>query len=336
MKKCRDIENNLSLYLDDLLSNEDKAAVEEHLQSCPRCAKTLARLSKTKELTNSLNEVEPPPWFKQKIMARVREEAGKKSFIHKLFYPLQIKIPVQIFATVCIAVLAVYLYRAGEDRIQEIVPSSMPAPVIQAQNSQMPEQKEESSAAEGKKQEAKLMPQNDAPLEIARQHRDVQIKDYSEQAKIVRKKEDPGIKDFNAQTAFDRREDHYKPAAAKAPELSGTEAGQQEDRDISGTAMKTRIAPQALDSMTGPSILLKVSDLDVAVREADKILTKLEAKNITSRIMPGKAFFTVELSHHKIKDLLKELTAIGLVEEKHIPAADAAGNTALVLEITNH
>ena len=137
MKKCKDIENNLSLYLDDVLSKEDKAAVDEHLRSCRQCEEALARLRKTKELTNSLHEVEPPPWFRKKIMARVREEAGKKSFLYKLFYPLQIKIPVQIFATVCIAVLAVSASRisptmttSGSCRNTERSPSAKVTPIL--------------------------------------------------------------------------------------------------------------------------------------------------------------------------------------------------------------
>lgn len=48
MKKCKDIENNLSLYLDDVLSKEDKAAVDEHLRSCPQCAEALPGCAKRK------------------------------------------------------------------------------------------------------------------------------------------------------------------------------------------------------------------------------------------------------------------------------------------------
>jgi hypothetical protein len=39
----------------------------------------------------------------------VRKEAGRKSFVQKWFYPLRFKIPVQVAATVVIAVLAVYI-----------------------------------------------------------------------------------------------------------------------------------------------------------------------------------------------------------------------------------
>ena len=56
MKKCKDIENILPLYLDDSLSGADKKAVEEHLKSCSQCTKTLSQLSKTETLVNSLHQ----------------------------------------------------------------------------------------------------------------------------------------------------------------------------------------------------------------------------------------------------------------------------------------
>src|SRR4030042_6864652 len=102
MKNCKDIENSLPLYLDNLLSDADKRAVEAHLKSCPQCVKLLAQLQRTGKLVDNLEEVEPPPWFKQKIMARGREDAKKKSFTQKWFYPLRIKVPVQVFATIFI------------------------------------------------------------------------------------------------------------------------------------------------------------------------------------------------------------------------------------------
>jgi anti-sigma factor RsiW len=106
MMNCKDIENSLPLYLDNLLSPADMRAVEEHLATCAQCKKELAHLQKAGKLVDELAELEPPPWFKQRIMARVREEAEKKSFAQKWFYSLRIKIPVQVFATIFIVVLA--------------------------------------------------------------------------------------------------------------------------------------------------------------------------------------------------------------------------------------
>ena len=122
MMNCKDIEYNLPLYEDDVLSNEEKQAVEQHLKSCSKCAKTLAQLQKTGRLVGELAEAEPPPWFKQKIMSRVREEAAKKSLAQKWFYPLRIKIPVQIMAAIVVAVIGVYIYRSGDEQMKVVLP----------------------------------------------------------------------------------------------------------------------------------------------------------------------------------------------------------------------
>ena len=145
MKKCKDVENNLPLYLDDLLSGPDKKTVEEHLKSCSQCSDTLNQLMNAKKLVGNLADVNPPPWFKQKIMARVREESEKQRFVRKWFYPLRIKVPIQIVATVCIAVIAVYVYRSGEERMKTVMPSSAPAPVVAIQKGRSSEQATETS-----------------------------------------------------------------------------------------------------------------------------------------------------------------------------------------------
>ena len=150
MKKCEEIKNNLPLYLDNSLYGDDKKDVEEHLNSCSRCSKALVELSKMRSLVGNLADVEPPPWFKQKIMSRVREEAGKKSLVQKLFYPLRIKIPVQVLTTIFIAVLVVYIYRGGEGRMKVVVPLSAPAPMMEVQKDKSPEQKIKTSADEEK------------------------------------------------------------------------------------------------------------------------------------------------------------------------------------------
>jgi hypothetical protein len=129
---CQDMENMLPAYLEDLLSADEKKLVAEHLAACPQCSKALADLKKAESLVHELKEVEPPPWFKQRIMAQVRAEAGKKSFMQKWFYPLRIKIPVQIVATIVITVLAVYIYRTGEQEMKAVLPRTA-APVIETQ-----------------------------------------------------------------------------------------------------------------------------------------------------------------------------------------------------------
>jgi hypothetical protein len=308
MKNCENIENNLPLYLDNSLSGADKKVVEEHLKSCPRCTKILVQLSKTQTLVNNLAAVEPPVWFKQKIMARVREEAEKKSFVQKWFYPLRIKIPAQIFATVCIAVLAVYIYRAGEENIKEVVPSSAPAPVMEVQKSQLPEQKLKTAADEA-----------------------IQKKGASREK--IQEMTAGAAKDVG-QIVSDVKADKYESApSAKSVDFSGAELEKKKESNILGASMKASRAPQAQSVMTKTNVLLRVADIRVAVVEVEKLLIKYEAKNISRQTTQGIAILSAEMKNQKIKDFTARLKTIGQVEEGTVPPANAEGNVSLVIEI---
>ena len=318
MKNCKEIENNLPLYLDNSLSRVDKQTVEEHLKSCPQCAKAFAQLQKTEKLVNDLTEVEPPPWFKRKIMAKVREESEKKSLAQKWFYPLRIKIPVQIFATVCIAVLAVYIYRAGEEQIKEVVPSSAPVPVMEVQKSQLPEQKMKTSVDENIQKEDQVIEKKGMPREKVRE---VAV---------------DAAKDVNKQVVTNIEADKYESApAAKSVEQSGAELEKKKESNILGAAMKASRAPRAQSVMPNTKVLLKVADIDTAVGQVEKLLIKYEAKNINRQTTQGKVIMTVELKNQKTNDFTTRLKTIGQVEEGSAPLNNTEGNIFLVIEILN-
>jgi hypothetical protein len=318
MKNCKEIENNLPLYLDSLLTGADKQALEEHLKSCPRCTKALIQLSKTQTLVNDLTEVEPPAWFKQKIMAKVREESEKKSLVQKWFYPLRIKIPVQILATVCIAVLAVYIYRAGEEQIKEVVPSSAPVPVMEVQKSQLPEQKMKTSVDENIQKEDQVIEKKGMPREKVRE---VAV---------------DAAKDVNKQVVTNIEADKYESApAAKSVEQSGAELEKKKESNILGAAMKASRAPRAQSIMPNTKVLLKVADIDTAVGQVEKLLIKYEAKNINRQTTQGKVIMTVELKNQKTNDFTTRLKTIGQIEEGSAPLNNAVENIILMIEILN-
>lgn len=319
MKKCEDIKNSLPLYLDDSLSGSDKKAVEEHLKACPPCTKELTLLSKAQRQVNNLDTVDPPPWFKQKIMARVREEAEKKSFFQKLFYPLRTKIPVQIFATICIAVLAVYLYRSGEERTKEVVPSYVPAPVIEVQKSQMPEEKENTLADQEIRKENKSMQKKGAEKEAVKEESVYPAKDSIEQI------------------SSDVRGDKFESApAAKSVVLPQAAMEQKNKSAVSGAFLRTANAPPKQDTVLQPNLLLKVSDVDAAAGEVEKLLFKYEAKNLTRQTLQNKIIITAELKNKNIIELITKLKTIGLLEPGNISTHHVEGETFIVMEIADH
>lgn len=124
---CKEIDNLLPAYEEDLLPPGEKEVVEAHLAACERCRRSLADLRRAQELVRGLDEVEPPPFFEERIMSRVRQEAGeKRGFLRRLFYPLHIKIPIQALATVLVAVLAFHLYQQGDPEMKRVAPLPVP------------------------------------------------------------------------------------------------------------------------------------------------------------------------------------------------------------------
>jgi len=56
---CQDYKDLMMAYLDNELDNQQRLAFEEHLASCPTCAKELKEFEKLKHLTDSVTLVEP-------------------------------------------------------------------------------------------------------------------------------------------------------------------------------------------------------------------------------------------------------------------------------------
>ena len=121
MINCAHCKEQLSTYLDGIMTAEEKRLIEEHLSMCEHCKVALSELIKTQEILRNLEEVEPPPWFTQKIMNRVREEAEpRKGLLQRLFYPLHIKIPVEALATCLVVVLALFVYKNTEPEMKAL------------------------------------------------------------------------------------------------------------------------------------------------------------------------------------------------------------------------
>lgn len=346
MKECKQIENLLPLYLDDSLSGADQKAVEEHLTSCSDCAQTLAQLRKTHSMTADLSDVEPPAWFKQKIMAGVCEQAEKKTLFHKLFYPPKIKIPVQIFATICIAVLTVYIYRAGEDQMKKVVTSSIESPVMEAQKKQQPQRELQSKAdsvmptEEAVKSADKMaLPKSAAP-ERDWASAPSAAKDANEQ--ITTAAAPPADRSANDQVGSSRKAESMmaaekmdatksapaaKPAAtdevvhrdgsvkaAKSVMMPESRLEKKKQNDVLNAAMKGGQAPKAQDMIKQNRVVLKVADLDDGIIEVEKLLVKYGAKNISRQTAQSKTTLTVRLEKQKMKEFTAQLKTVGQIQ----------------------
>jgi hypothetical protein len=131
-----DIRHKLSEYIDGSVTSQDKAEIEEHLKTCETCKDALQELRKTIDHVKAIEDIEPPNWMAQKIMAKVRAETEekKKGFFHRLLYPLAVKVPIQAVAVLFLTITVYYIYssihpaeRYGEAPIEPLAKQGSPA-----------------------------------------------------------------------------------------------------------------------------------------------------------------------------------------------------------------
>jgi ribosomal protein L7/L12 len=110
--KCSEIEERLTAYLENFLQNEERGAIEEHCARCASCRGALEDLKRTREILGRLDEVEPPAWLEEKVMARIAGKEKREGWLQRFFLPLHVKVPVQALAMALVVVISVYLYKS--------------------------------------------------------------------------------------------------------------------------------------------------------------------------------------------------------------------------------
>jgi len=75
---CQDYKDLMMAYLDNELDDEQRRAFEQHLATCPGCAKGIKEFEKLKQLTDSVTLMEPEDRIWQQYWANVynRVERG--------------------------------------------------------------------------------------------------------------------------------------------------------------------------------------------------------------------------------------------------------------------
>jgi len=340
---CKEIHNLLPAYLEDILSPEEKKSIESHLASCALCSRYLADLKKAGSLVKGLGEVEPPPFFEQRIMARVREEAGqKKGILRKFFYPLHIKVPIQALATILVAVLAFYVYQKNEPEMKHLTPfpiplnepekgqiaakspKILPAPSAvtvarRAPAGDLPDKKQEQFAAppfgnKGKADRAAGWP---APIQEGREST------MKPGAPIIaaREKELPPAGTQAMGKAQDRVEKQEVGKVLEALPLEQKRKGgiaetgtmTEDDRKMKSATSPSRLTAAAAKNRPAIDLTIQVRDMTIAVREIEERLGQVNARIIERQYRQGRGFLKVEIAAQKVAAFLDRLEAVGKV-----------------------
>lgn len=358
MMTCKDLEYMLAAYLEDLLSPEEKRLMEKHLLSCERCSKALEDLKKTEKLLRELGEIEPPPWFTQKTMSRVREEEKRKrSIIQRLFYPLHIKIPIQALATVLIAVLAIHVYRAGEPEMKDVI--RPPATVLEVRKDQILLESRKAPAPAPATVPATTPAVRSAEKKPALG--DIAKKDVGDS--ITWRKQLPPRKESappidTAMTVTEKREavkdkierlenaavsdSRVKPSEyPPAPTIESKKAERIYDEGtLTGAKGAQKMAPRVLSATikTPAHALVTVyaRNVDTAAGDVEALLRTFGARNITRLHHEGKVSLIAEIEAKRMQELREKLKTIGETKETGIPSDVAEKGIVITIEVTGN
>jgi hypothetical protein len=347
---CKEIEDLLPGMIDGALPETEKKRIEAHLETCASCRKTFADLRISDERVKSLEEVEPPPWLKTRVMARVREEAGQKEgFLRKLFYPLRIKIPIQALATVLIAVVAWNVYKSGEPEFRQITPpltTVREVPQVQAP----PEpaagiaKRDESPAAREKKAFApppapgqEPAPQRAATVReetTADAERPVERLKAAKHAAEPPKDEDArrstgAARSGEADRVLEARALDQKQKAMKAPVGAvAKEAGKQEAPPAASPMLSAAVSQQPELEITLPS-----RDPRAAANEVETILKQVSALAVERQAREGRVILTARIRTERLEALREKLKSLGPVQERVHAAPRPGGSLTIRIEI---
>lgn len=307
---CKDIEKKLTAYQEGILSPEERSLVESHLASCAQCSSALTDLEKTVGLIKNLHEIEPPPWFTQKIMAQVREEAEKKnSLLKKLFYPFHIKIPIEAFATLCVVALGLYVYKTSGPEIKTY--QAPPAAILKAPVADVPVGKLEGEAkpitSPKIKPDSEVLGRKEPVLQPS--IRTDEQKAPSE-AIMERRVETPvatGVappaplpsmtkeKDVSASTDIERKGERAKKVIQFAPR------SQKDDSNI----------------LAGTTVTLSVENIASASTDIERVLSQSGITITKKEFKDSFQTFIVNCPEQKFQWLLGRLRTIGEIKHSH-------------------
>jgi hypothetical protein len=297
---CSDVQEKLSAYVDGMVSSEEKMFIDEHLKVCQKCNDSLADLKKTLEYVRDLEEVEPPPWLVQKVMARVRGETEqRRGIVAWLFYPLRIKLPLEALAAIFIAITTVYVFKAVEPEVK-----LAKAPPEEVRTRTYSEEREKAPAIGRGKPEPAEPPEQ---FRVA-EEREIPRVTYREPASAPSR----GAKRENAMPSAGLvAEDEAQPGAVSpAPRLARVE-GKKE----------------------GIRFALTVEEIEVATKELERAFVELGARIIRREDTEQRFLMVAELDSRKMNEFMEKLKLVGEIEEKALARETREGDVEIWIEI---
>jgi hypothetical protein len=298
--ECSDIQEKLSAYVEGIVSSEEEMLIDEHLKACQQCSRSLADLKKTLEYVQGLEEIEPPPWLTQKVMARVRSEAQqKRGIFQRLFYPLHIKLPIEALAAILIAITTVYVFKTVQPEMELAkAPSEEVGPRI------LLAEKEKTPALD----EGKPLPAKPAEKFMIAEEQEISVGKYAEP---------------KAPATVAKRE--------KARPSAGAVAKDERKRKDSSSELRLAMVER---KGKGISLTLNVNEIETANREIEKAFRQLGGKITEREHVENRSIIAAELDAEKMEELFEKLELIGEIQEEALALEAWEGSIEIRIEIS--
>jgi len=302
--ECKDIQKRHSAYIEKAVSPQEKAAIDAHLKQCKGCRQALADLKRTIEYVQKLEEVEPPRWLAQKVIARVRAEAEEKpGIVKRLFYPIHIKLPLEAIAVIFIAVGAIYILKTMQPQMQL---------------AKIPTETKEMAPAPAPKKEAPAALSKKEPTAAT----------AGDQLMYEKRMETQAERSMGKAKA---------PAAMAEQERTAPAAGTayRDEPDHRGLLAPQAVSPKAAAKGKAKEVhfLVHVADLDTASRDIAETLRQLGGRAITTEPLKNRAVIDAEINVNKLQELTDQLHLIGDVQEKGSADKAAEGDVAVTIDV---
>jgi anti-sigma factor RsiW len=130
--ECSRVNQLFSEYIDDAIDEKTRRTLEEHLTACESCAGDLKALRSSVAAFGSLVQVRAPADFIEKLHARIElnEQVSWVGWLKtKLFFPLHIKLPLEVAGLAMAALLVVVIHHgAKQEARRDYAPSQVKAP----------------------------------------------------------------------------------------------------------------------------------------------------------------------------------------------------------------
>ncbi|UCD71426.1 MAG: DUF2275 domain-containing protein [Syntrophobacterales bacterium] len=298
--ECSDIQEKLSDYSEGTISPEEKLLIDKHLKVCQQCNESLTDLKKAIEYVHGLEEIEPPPWLTQRVMARVRSEVElKRGILRRLFYPVHIKLPIEALAVILIAITTVYVFKMVQPGMEL---TKAPSEEIRPQT--LLADKEKAPPID----EDKHVSMKPAEKLMIAEEQEISVGTYPEPRAPVK---------------VSKRE--------KARPSAGAVAKEERKRKALSSELRSALVEGKGE---GIRFTLNVKEIEAANKEIEKAFIQLGGKIIKREYFENKSLIAGELDRKKMKEFFDKLELVGEIEERTVALEAREGSIEISVEIS--